>query len=333
MVSKRISVLIGVVVVAVLAATIFFTYGKTEVTTYSQQLQNEFSAVNSYSGNFSANFTSNLTTNQPFIYGFPKIKFTIESNYSIYRNGKQGVTYVNFFSNMEPQLVIGHFTDNFSKVPVENFSIPPNINLSNGTISKVTVPNVLTVSTLEDYISNHSKFVLPNVLIAFTNSSGLYMCATKPKTLNVDGNSTLNPFMCGRVSGSKDAGLKYMVNLSQLSAPSVGFGINTLNISLKYANTSSYMGQECRIYDMSSEINSSLVSVLYTKTQAYVNGSECVSTSTGMPLYQRINVTIPSHGVYSYYSMSLKSFSNSVTKKLDSFPPGYEYNLKYGNIS
>ncbi len=321
MFSTRFKILSVILVVIIAVLIIFIYYRATapvKFASYNQILNAELNSISSQKGNLTFYYKGNFTTNQPLSNSLIKIPFSIPFNYTFYREGDIGLTSINVYYNMERLFALQDLMSNYTVVNTLKEYI------NNGT--KATY----NLSKLNSLLGKYNQSA-PLAKIAFTNASGLYICSAYP---GLNRNATLGIFSCGLVSNSTVEGLKYIVyNLSQIAVHAIGFDMNKLNMTVHYLKTSSFLNQTCAEYSLSSIVKSYLISTIYLNSSAYVNGTECISDKFILPLYQYINITIPSKGVYASLNLTLGNISNFIPDTIGKFPSNYALNLSYGSIS
>ena len=316
---KKFGLLLAVIIVVVLflVYSVYLRSIPIRFNSYNSMLGKELDAVNSYNGNFTFYYSGNFISNQPLSTFFIREPFSIPFNYTFFRNGKNDSTAFNVQYNMNKFFALQNLENNATVInSIEEYA-------DNG--SKVEY-NLSRLS----YIENKYSSYVPISKIAFTNASGLYICSAYPSVNDV---ASLGVFSCGFVSNSTAEGLKYMIyNLSQVTVYAIGFDVNELNLTMHYVGNSEFLNQTCAKYNLSSVIKSYFASSIYTNYSAYVNGTECISTKLYLPLYQRINVTIPAKKVYSFFNLTLVNVSDTVSGSITSFPQNHALNLTYGSI-
>ncbi len=320
MFSKKFSLLFAIVVIAI-AVLLLLAYLKSmpvRFISYNQILKAELSSVNSYKGNFTFYYKGDFTSNQPLSNFLIDMPFSIPFNYTIYRDGSSNSTAFSVYYNMEKFFTLQNL--------VNNATVINNIKeyIDNGTVLAYNLSKL-------NYLVNRYNLSEPLAKIAFTNASGLYICSAYPAT---NKNSTLGIFSCGLVSNSTALGLKYIIyNLSQVSAHAIGFDMNKLNMSAHYIGNSSFLNHSCSIYHLFSAAKSDIISNIYTTSLANINGTECISSKFSLPLYEYINVTIPSKNVYAFFNLTLTKIVGNVSNDITIFPKNHALNLTYGSIS
>ena len=305
--------IVVIISVVVLLSVFFFLHSKP--ITYNSLLVHQLKSLMLSPKNINITYNGTFQTNQPAIITYPKIGITVPFNYSFYRDSSLNDTRFQEYFNMEIYNILYSYFGPFS-------SGIPNTNVS------------YNKSNFTNFLSKFKsiRYIAPN--IAFSNASGFYLCTTKPYYVNSSKAYNL-PFMCGKLSKSDYIGLHFLVyNLSQVMPIGIGYKLSTLNLSVKYLGASSFLGNRCYNYSLSSKVNSSLVSVIYRNSLAYVNGTECLMEQNYLPLHLKINVIIPSQKVYLNISLAATAISNQVNGSyIDSVPNGSEFNLIYGNIT
>jgi len=320
MVSKKISLLSAIIIVVVVIIILFIYVKSTtiRITSYNSILGLEVNSINSYKGNLTLYYSGNFISNQPLSNFLINVPFSVPFNYTFYRNGNSNSTAISFYYNMGEYFSL---QDLMSNSTVLN---EIRVYADNGTKIAYNFSKL-------NRLLNKYMLSAPLSEIAFTNASGLYICLAYPST---NKNATLGIFSCSLVSKFTTAGLRYMIyNLSQISAHAVGFDLNELNMTVHYIGNSTFINQSCAEYKLSSVVKSDLVSSIYLNLPAYVNGTECISTKFYLPLYQHINVTIPSKGVYAFLNLTLLKELNTVPNNITTFPINHALNLTYGSIS
>ncbi len=288
----------------------------TEFSSYNQVLAYELNSINHYSGNLTLSYSGNFSSNQPFSAYNLDIPFSIPFNYTIYRAGKIELTQLNLYYQMDGAFALQAIENN------QTFINSVRQYIDNGT--KV----IDNLSRADSLISKYKNISAPLSKIGFSNASGFYICSAYPK------NYTLGIYSCGLVSNSSEVGLKYLIyNLSQVSAHAVGFDVNLLNLSVKFTGISSFKNESCDIYRLFSIIKNYTPVSGNIDSLAYINGTECISTEFGMPLYEFITLEMPLEKINSSLNLTLNYLSNSVPSNVGKFPNGYVLNLTYGSIS
>lgn len=320
MFSKKFGLLLAIVIIAiiVLVLSVYLRSMPTRFISYSQTLKAELNSINSYSGNFTFYYKGNFTSNQPLSNSLIDLPFSMPFNYTIYRNGGSNSTAFSVYYNMGRFFTLQNLVNNATVInAIREYA-------DNGTVAAYNLSKL-------NYLVNKYGLSEPLAKIAFTNASGLYICSAYP---NANKNSTLGIFSCGLVSNFTSAGLKYIIyNLSQISAHAVGFDMNQMNMSVQYMGNSSFLNQTCSEYHLFSTIKSYVITNIYANLSANVNGTECISTRFDLPLYQYINVTIPSNNVYAFFNLTLEKLVDNVSNDITVFPKNHALNLTYGSIS
>lgn len=305
--------LAAIIAVIVLLSVFFLLHGR--AMPYNSLLEQQLKSLTSSPDSINITYSGMFQTNQPSVATYPKIGIAVPFNYSFYRDGPSNKTRFQEYFDMEIYNVLYSYFGPFS--------------------SGITNTNVsYNSSNFTKFLSEFTsiRYLSPN--IAFSNASGFYVCTTKPYYVN--GSKSYNlPFMCGRLSVSDYAGLHFLVyNLSQVMTPGIGYQLSSLGLSAGYTGISSFLGNKCYNYSLSSAVNSSLVSVIYQNSSAYVSGTGCFMEQNYLPLYLKINVVIPSQNVYLNLSLAATAISNQVNSSyMDSVPNGSEFNLIYRNIT
>jgi len=305
---------LAVMAVIIILLSVFFSLHSKSIT-YNSLLEQQFKSLMLSPSNINITYNGTFQTNQPSIVTYPKIDITVPFNYSFYRDGSLNETRFQEYFNMEIYNILSSYFG------------PSSSGISNTNVS-------YNKTNFADFVSKFAsvKYLAPN--IAFSNATGFYLCTTKPYYVN--GTKAYNlPFMCGRLSTSDYVGLHFLVyNLSQITFNGIGYQLSRLNLSTKYLGISSFLGDNCYNYSLSSKVNSSLVSIIYPNSLAYINGTGCFMEQSYLPLYLKIDTVIPSQKVYLNFSLAATEISNEVNGSyIDSVPNGSEFNLIYSNIS
>ncbi|MGC8533642.1 MAG: hypothetical protein ACP5MV_03400 [Candidatus Parvarchaeum sp.] len=285
---------------------------------YNSLLAAETNSISSFKGNFTFYYIANFTSNESLSTIPLNLKFSIPSNYTIYREGNVNSTAFKTYYNVGEVLTFQNILNNNTLVnSIREY-------IDNGT------KLIYNLSKLKQLIGKYNIY-MPLSKMAFVNNTGFYICSAYPSLSN---SSILSKFSCGLVSNSTAFGIKYLIdNITQVTSYSFGFDINQLNLTMQYVGISKFLNQTCSEYNLHSTVKSYLISNVYVNSTAYVNGKECISNKFYLPLYQYINATIPSKGVYFSFNLTLKASSNKVFTNITTFPENHALNLTYGNYS
>lgn len=300
-------VVVGLLSVILKMHSVFF---KVYFINYSGLLSNQLNYLLNSNNNISLIYSGTFKTNEPYSFSYPKVPIIVPFNYSLYKDGLVNDSRFSEYFNMEIYNVLSSYFEPLLKEVHQNSTI----NYSE--------------SNFIEYAAgfNNDQYIDTNIY--FSNTSGFYLCTTKPYYVN-NSVSYSSYFMCGKIA-SQPSGLKSLVyNFSQLIPPGVGIQLSRLGIKAEYNGNLSIKGLRCYDYKLSSNVNSAVVSYIYENSTADISGNACLLNDS-IPLSVNINVVIPSQAVYFNVSYSLESFSTNVNGSyIDSVPSGSEFNLIY----